>query len=823
MLDDVRAALGASSAAVLRAPPGAGKTTRVPLALLDEHWLAGAKIVMLEPRRLAARAAARRLAQSLGEAVGETVGYRVRLDTRVGPATRLEVVTEGVLTRMLQADPTLEGIGLVIFDEFHERSLHADLGLALTLQAQALVRPDMRILIMSATLDVAPVASLLGGAPIVVSEGREFPVVTHYEGDATARRGDTRAVEARVVATVQRALRDDTGGVLVFLPGAAEISRVEGQLAELVDHSRVLIAPLHGSLPADAQDRAIADAPPGMRKVALATSIAETSLTIQDVRVVVDSGLARVPRFSPRTGLTRLETVRVSAASAEQRRGRAGRIAPGICYRLWSEIEQSQLVPRAQPEILEADLAPLALELAAAGIIDPLSLRWLDPPPAPALAQARELLHELDAIDDGFRVTDHGRAMARLALHPRLSHMLLRATELGVGLTGCRLAALLGDRDPFRSDAANTDADVRTRLDAIAHGDARADSGALHRIRAEADHLARAMRVTRDALPDEEAAGLLVAFAYPDRIAQRRGAGRGRFVMRNGRGAALAVGDSLGDTEFLAVAAADERQPESRVFLAAPLSRALLEEQFPRQIAEERIVAWDAEAGRVTARRRARLGALVLADDLLRDVDPAEAAGALARALTAGGIDALPWSEGARRLRQRLAFLHQLDGSWPDVSDAALADSLDAWLAPRIVGMRSRDEVARLDLGAALLERLTWQQRAALDELAPTHLTVPSGSRVPIDYAEPAQPVLAVRLQEMFGCAETPRIAGGRVPLTLHLLSPAHRPLQVTRDLAGFWRTSYFDVRREMRGRYPKHDWPENPLAATPTARARKH
>ena len=822
MLDDVRASLRASGAAVLRAPPGAGKTTRVPLALLDEYWLAGAKIVMLEPRRLAARAAARRLAQSLGEPVGETVGYRVRLDTRVGPATRLEVVTEGVLTRMLQADPTLEGVGLVIFDEFHERSLHADLGLALTLQAQALVRPDMRILIMSATLDVAPVATLLGDAPIVVSEGREFPIVTHYEGDATARRGDTKAVEARVVATVQRALRDDSGGVLVFLPGAAEISRVESRLAELVDRSRVLIAPLHGSLPADAQDRAIADAPAGMRKVALATSIAETSLTIEDVRVVVDSGLARVPRFSPRTGLTRLETVRVSAASAEQRRGRAGRVAPGVCYRLWSEIEQGQLVPRATPEILEADLAPLALELAVAGIIDPLELRWLDPPPAPALAQARELLRELDAIDDRFQVTDHGRAMARLALHPRLSHMLVRATELGVGLTGCRLAALLGERDPFRSDATNADADVRARLDAIARGDSRADAGALHRIRAEADHLARAMHATRDARPDEEAAGLLVAFAYPDRIAQRRGATRGRFVMRNGRGAALAAGDPLGDAEFLAVAAADERQPESRVFLAAPLSRALIEEHFASQIGEERVVSWDDGAGRVMARRRTMLGALVLADDQLRDVDPAEAAGALARALTAGGIDALPWSEGARRLRQRLAFLHQLDGAWPDVGDAALAHSLDAWLAPRIVGMRSRADVARLDLGAALLERLTWQQRAALDELAPTHITVPSGSRVPVDYSDPAQPVLAVRLQEMFGCAETPRIADGRVALTLHLLSPAQRPLQVTRDLAGFWRTSYFDVRREMRGRYPKHDWPENPLAATPTARAKR-
>ena len=822
MLDDVRAALRASSAAVLRAPPGAGKTTRVPIALLDEPWLAGAKVVMLEPRRLAARAAARRLAQSLGEPVGGIVGYRVRLDTRVGPATRLEVVTEGVLTRMLQEDPTLDGVGLVIFDEFHERSLHADLGLALALDAQSLVRPDLRLLVMSATLDVAPVAQLLGDAPVIVSEGREFPIATHYEKDATTRRGDTWAIEARVVATVQRALRDDAGGVLVFLPGAAEIRRVESRLAELVDPKRVLLTPLHGSLPADAQDRAIADAPPGVRKVALATSIAETSLTIQDIRVVVDSGLARVPRFSPRTGLTRLETTRVSLASAEQRRGRAGRVAPGVCYRLWSEIEQSQLVPRATPEIVEADLAPLALELAAAGIADPLALRWLDAPPAAALAQARELLRALEAVDDRSHATDHGRAMARLALHPRLSHMLLRATSMGLGVMGCRLAALLTERDPFRGDAAQTDADVRARLEAIARGDPRADPAALHRIRAEAEHLARALRVTRDAPAGEDAAGILLAFAYPDRIAQQRGATRGRFVMRNGRGAALTASDPLGDAEFLAVAAADERQPESRVFLAAPLSRGALDEHFAAQITEERSVEWDDRAERVAARKRTVLGALVLADDPLRDVDPADAAAALARALTASGIDALPWSDGARRLRQRLAFLHQCRDGWPDVSDAALARSIDAWLAPRILGMRSRADVARLDLGAALLQRLTWQQRAELDELAPSHITVPSGSRVPIDYTDPAQPVLAVRLQEMFGCAETPRIGGGRIPLTLHLLSPAQRPLQVTRDLAGFWRTSYFDVRREMRGRYPKHDWPEDPLAATPTARAKK-
>ena len=817
----MRSALRASAGLVLQAPPGAGKTTRVPLALLDEGWLGGAKIVMLEPRRLAARAAARRLAESLGETVGRTVGYRVRLDTRVGPSTRLEVVTEGVLTRMLQDDPTLDGVGLLIFDEFHERSLHADLGLALALHAQRLVRPDLRLLVMSATLDVAPVARLLGDVPIVASEGRAFPVTTHYERVPHA---DRRSVEGRVVATIQRALRDDDGGILVFLPGAAEIRRVELQLRELVDANRIIVAPLHGSLAGDAQDQAIEPAPPGKRKVVLATSIAETSLTIQDVGVVVDSGLARVPRFSPRTGMTRLETVRVTRSSAEQRRGRAGRVAAGVCHRLWTEIEQEQLLPRATPEILEADLAPLALELAVAGIENPSELRWLDPPPNAALAQARELLTELEALDDHFQSTPHGRAMAGLAVHPRLAHMLLRARTLNVGVAASRLAALLGERDPFRGEDTRLDADLRSRLDAVtrAGNDQRVDASVVRRVRALADQLARQLGVERDEPGADVSPGLLIALAYPDRIAQHRGHARGRFVMRNGRGATLDPNDPLGNADFLAIAAVDDRQPESRVFLAAPLSREDIAAHFAGQMREQRVIEWDARAERVIARRQTMLGAIVLEDEPLADVDPLEVATALARALATNGVGALPWSEAARRLRQRLAFVHHMDATWPDVSDAALAQSIEAWLAPRIVGMRSRAEVERLDLGAALLEQLSWTQRAALDELAPTHLTVPSGSRVPIDYSDPHAPVLAVRLQEMFGCADTPRIAGGRVPLTLHLLSPAHRPLQVTRDLAGFWRTSYFDVRREMRGRYPKHDWPEDPLHAAPTARAKR-
>jgi len=712
--------LNASTGLVLQAAPGAGKTTRVPLALLEAAWLGGAKLVMLEPRRLAARAAARRLADSLGEAVGETVGYRVRLDTRVGRRTRLEVVTEGVLTRMLQDDPTLHDVGLLIFDEFHERSIHADLGLALALQTQRLLRPELRLLVMSATLDVAPVAGLLGGAPIIASEGREFPVTTHYVDQPIDMR-DTRQLEARVAATVERAVRDHPGDVLVFLPGIAEIRRVEEVLADRLPSGATVIG-LHGSLPADLQDRAIAPSRPGERKIVLATSIAETSLTIEGVHVVVDSGLARVPRFSPQTALTRLETVHVTRASAEQRRGRAGRLGPGVCYRLWTEIEQGQLLPRATPEILSADLTPLALDLADAGIAEPAELSWLDQPPAAALRQARELLTELEALDVSGRLTKHGADMARLALHPRLAHMALRGRELGVGVTAAHVAALLGERDLLRSDASIPDADVRLRLELLARGsDRRVDRSALHRVRAEAEQLSRQLDTPARERIDPEMAGVLVALAYPDRIAQRRGAGRGRYLLRNGRGAALGDADPLGTQPFLAVAALDGRQPESRIFLAAPLSRADLDAHFGAQLTDERLVEWDARTSSVVAVRRTRLGAIVLDESPVHDADPSDVASVLARHLGDEGVDALPWSDAARRLRERIAFLHLVDATWPDVSDAALATSMDAWLAPRITGMRRRADVARLDLASALLERLTWQQRAALDELAPTH------------------------------------------------------------------------------------------------------
>lgn len=826
VLPELRGALRRRAAAVLQAPPGAGKTTRVPLALLDEPWLAGQKAVMLEPRRLAARAAARRMAAALGERVGDTVGHRVRMDTRVGPRTRLEVVTEGVLARMLQSDPALEGVGLVVFDEFHERSLHADLGLALALQSQALLRDDLRILVMSATLDGAAVAALLGGAPVVTSEGRAHPVETRY-----LPRPADGWLDARVARATLEALEREPGDVLVFLPGQAEIRRVEERLREAGPGPGVRVAPLYGGLPQEAQDRAIEPSPPGERRVVLATSIAETSLTIEGVRVVVDSGVMRVPRFSPRTGMTRLETVPVTRASAEQRRGRAGRVGPGVCYRLWTESEQHGLVPHATPEILAADLAPLALELAAWGIADPAELRWLDPPPAAAFAQARGLLAQLGALDAAGAATPHGRRMAALGTHPRLAHMLLRGAELGLGALACDLAALLEERDPFRGDGGVPDADLRLRLEALrdprgggSHRGHRVDAGTLHRARDAARHWQGALGIRAGApRPADEAgsAGLLLAFAYPDRIAQKRPGQPGRFLLRNGRGATLEGAQALAGAPYLVAAELDGQGRESRVYLAAPLAEEELAAHFAEQTETEESVAWDADTGSVRARRRERLGALVLRDAPLPDPDPQAVAAALLDGIARAGIASLPWSRDGQRLRERLVFLHRHDPAWPDASDAALLAALPEWLGPHLYGLRRMDEVRRLDPGGILLDRLPWERRAALDALAPSHVQVPSGSRIPVDYSDPDAPVLAVRLQEVFGMTETPRVAGGRVPLTLHLLSPANRPVQVTRDLASFWRGTYFEVKKDLKGRYPKHDWPDDPLQATPTHRVR--
>ncbi|MEX2611094.1 MAG: ATP-dependent helicase HrpB [Gemmatimonadota bacterium] len=846
----LHAALADAGAAVLVAPPGAGKTTRVPLALLDAPWLAGRRILMLEPRRLAARAAAGHMARLLDEEVGGTVGYRVRMDTQVSGRTRIEVVTEGVVTRLLQADPALEGVGALLFDEFHERSLHADLGLALALQARALLRPDLRVVVMSATLDAEPVATLLDGAPVVCSEGRDYPVETHWLGAPVPR----WRVAAPTAAAVRQALAEHEGDVLAFLPGAGEIRRTEALLREAGVPAGAEIHPLFGDLPRQAQDAAIAPSPPGRRKVVLATAIAETSLTIEGVRVVVDAGLARAPRFDARTGMTRLETLPVSRASADQRRGRAGRVAPGVCYRLWGEAEERGLVPHAAPEIMEADLTPLALELAVWGVADPGELRWLDPPPAGAFAQARELLAELDALDAAGAVTARGRRMAALPLHPRLAHMLLEAGGGDALATACRLAALLAERDVLRGGQPAPGSDVRLRLELLGRirGDgrggghlpsqvrgARVEAGAVRRAAREAADLERRVRrllaaeapgagrggpvaphgpdAPRGAGHDADP-GPLLALAYPDRVARRRG-GRGRFLLRNGRGAALEPTDDLADQEWLVAPELGGHGAESRIWLAAPLAGDEVERLFGEHMVVKETVHWEGE--RLRATRAERLGAIVVREGSHTRLTDSEAIPALLAAIRAHGLELLSWGREAERTRQRMAFLHALQPDWPDVSDAALLEGLEAWLAPWLAGVRGAADLRRLDLGQILLAAVPYPLRARLDELAPTHVEVPSGSRIAVDYGDSAAPILAVRLQEMFGLTDTPRIGGGKLPLTLHLLSPARRPVQVTRDLASFWRSGYFEVRKDLRGRYPKHYWPEDPLRAEATKRVK--
>jgi len=824
VLPALREVLAAGNAAVLQAPPGAGKTTAVPLALAGEPWLAGRKLVMLEPRRLAARAAARRMAALRGEPVGRTVGFRVRMETQVSAQTRIEVVTEGVLTRMLQEDPALEGTGLLVFDEYHERSLPADTGLALALETQAVLRPDLRLLVMSATLDGSRVATLLGGAPVVRSEGRAFPVTTLHRPPRAGQR-----IEAAAAAVVHEALAAGPGDILVFLPGAGEIRRVQERLEQDGLDPAVSVHALHGAMPIEAQDLAILPGDRGRRKVVLATALAETSLTIEGVRVVVDAGLARVPRFSPRTGMTRLETVRVSRASADQRRGRAGRLGPGTCYRLWAAHEEAGLVPHATPEILEADLAPLALDLAVAGVRDPATLRWLDPPPAAAFVQARVLLGWLGALDEGGRLTAHGRAMADLGMHPRLAHMALVARQRGEGALAAQLAALLGDRDPARGTGGAPDVDLRLRVEALAHpGRGRAlpglelDPAGARRVKVEAAEWARRLGVGA-APADPSGTGALLALAYPDRIAQRRSGQAGRFVLRNGRGAVMAPGQSLEREDWLVVAALDDAGAEGRIQLAAPLTLEEVVRAGAGQLEDVEELHWDSGAGAVVARRLRRLGALVLEEATNHDPDPDARRRAVLAGLAGEGISALPWSPASRRIRERLAFLHHWDpAAWPDVSDEALTATLGDWLGPSLGQARRRADIARLDLGACLATRLDWSQRSELESLAPDRIEVPSGSRLTVDYSDPARPVLAVRLQEVFGWTSTPKVAGGRVPLTLHLLSPAFRPVQVTQDLAGFWRGAYFEVRKDLRGRYPKHAWPEDPLSAVPVRGARR-
>jgi len=808
--------------AVLQAPTGSGKTTRVPLALLDQPWLQGRRVVMLEPRRLAARGAAVWMARLLGEEVGGRVGYRIRGDTRVGPSTRVEVVTEGVLTRMLQGDPGLEGVGVLIFDEFHERNLHGDLGLALALEVRGAIRADLRLLVMSATLDPAPVAAILGGAPVVSAGGRLHPVRIQYRYHPV--RG---GMERSVAAAVQDAMGEVEGDLLVFLPGAAEIRRTRERLLEGELPPGVRILPLHGGLSGGAQEEALAPAPLGGRKVILATDIAETSLTIEGIRGVVDAGWARVPRFDPRRGMGTLATVRVSRASADQRAGRAGRTAPGVAYRLWTRGEHAALPDRPVPEILEADLTPLALELAAWGTSDLGELAWLDSPPAGAFRAARILLGELGALDGKGRISAHGFAMAESGLHPRIAHMVVTAVGRGgeTGRLACDLAAILEDRDLLRWEGPEPpDPDLSLRLSLLrGAGPWRggADRGALHRARGEADRLRRRFRVPRpeggEGEPHPTQVGALLALAYPDRVARARSGGGGRFLLSGGGGAVLSPMYALAREPWLVAASLQGQAREGTILLAAPLDESTVREVAGEGLRREERVGWDPEAGAVHSRWEERLGALLLRSGPLANPDPARITAVLLQALREAGPESLGWSRESRELLERLRFLRGLDPSgWPDLSDAGLVAGMEQWLAPWLPGMRTLEEVRRLDLAPALRGMLPPGAHSGLDRLAPAALEVPSGSRIRVDYSDPSAPVLAVRLQELFGLGETPAVGGGRVPLTLHLLSPARRPVQVTRDLASFWRSGYPEVRKELRGRYPKHAWPEDPLAAEP-------
>jgi len=830
VLPALQQALAAGGNALLTAPPGAGKTTVVPLALLNAPWLSGKKLLMLEPRRLAARAAAHRMASMRGEPVGAAVGYRMRLDTKIGPHTRVEVVTEGILARLLQQDPALSVYAAILFDEFHERSLQADTGLALCLETQRLFRPDLRLLVMSATLDCGPVSDLLGHAPVISCEGRMFPVETRYLDQPLSGH-----LDIAVTQVIRRSLARDQGSLLVLLPGMAEIRRVERQLLAAGLGSNVMIAPLHGDLPQAAQDSAIEPAPRGTRKVVLATSIAETSLTIDGIRVVIDGGQLRAPRFDPRSGLTRLETIRVTQDSAEQRRGRAGRLEPGICYSLWTEKEQAALAPRRPPEILDADLAPLMLDLAQWGTTDPSELSWLTMPPSGSVAQAKELLIRLDALDATGRITPHGKQMAELPLHPRLSHMLLKSVPLTLTGLACDLGALLSERDPLRGPTGTRQTDLRLRIDVL-HGDrdhvgsASVDRGTIQRVKRTADVWRRQLGLHVSARPADKQeqirqTGLLLALAYPDRIAQRQRSGDARYLLTNGRGALFANPDPLASEPYLVIADLDAGSQWARIDLAAPLALDDIEQLHRQQIVESEAVTWDERTKSVRASRQRRLGALVLSEQALPKPDPSLMAAALLDGVREAGLATLAWTPELQQWRTRVQFLRRMEGPdsiWPDLSDETLLRTLDEWLAPYLNGITTLERVQRLDLVQPLYALLTWEQQRDLDRLAPTHLTVPSGSKIRIEYDTPDLPVLAVRLQEMFGCKETPRVVDGKVAVMLHLLSPAKRPVQVTKDLASFWANAYQEVRKELRGRYPKHHWPDNPLAALPTAKTKR-
>jgi ATP-dependent helicase HrpB len=824
LLPRIRDSLAGHPRLVLEAPPGAGKTTQVPLALLDADWLAGRKIVMLEPRRIAARAAAQFMAQQLGEAVGQTVGYRIRFESRVGATTRIEVVTEGILTRLIQHDPELPGIGAIVFDEFHERHLAGDLGAVLALDVQATLRPDLRLLLMSATLDGERIAQWLE-APRLSSPGRSFPVRIEHPPARTQE-----SIEHQLARVARQALQENEGDVLAFLPGRREIARVQSVLAQTLARDDIEVLALHGELSLPEQQAALAPAEPGTRRIVLATNVAESSLTLPGIRAVVDAGLAREPRFDPNSGFTRLETVAIAQASADQRAGRAGRVAPGTAYRLWPQSQRLESARKA--EIGHAELSALALELAAWGVTadSTAAMRWLDPPPAGALAQARELLLRLGALDTDGRIVALGRRMLELGASPRLAAAALRAPTPLRALVA-DLLALMEARSPLRGERARSD-DFRVRVAALhawrdrrgapVRGDV--DTGALAAIEQLSKGWRRRLDVHTAAsgMPDSHRVGDLLLHAFPDRVARRDDSNPLRYTLANGRGARLHENTALHGEPWLVALDLRYDARDSLILAAAPLDPRVLERDYPAQFTRERTLRWNDDRAAVEAFEEQRFGAIVL-DRRSVPVQPQDALPALLGAVRAKGIDALPWSEPARRIRVRMLALR----AWmpelglADVSDAALLASLDDWLAPYLLGKHRLDALKPEELSQALAARLDHEQRRTLDAQAPESLTVPSGQSRRLEYAEGEPPVLAVKLQELFGLADTPRVGGGRIPVTLHLLSPAGRPIQVTQDLRGFWERTYPEVKKELKGRYPRHPWPDDPWTATPTHRAK--
>ncbi len=804
-LPELTAALRASNTAVLVAPPGAGKTTRVPLVLAEEDWARGKRILVLEPRRIAARAAAERMARTLGQRVGGRVGLRVRFGSKVSRDTAVEIITEGIFTRMILDDPALDGVAAVLFDEFHERSLDADLGLALARDAQQGLREDLKLLVMSATIDGARVATLLGGAPVIESEGRAFPVDTRYAGR------DQRPIEPQMADTIARAMRAEPGSVLAFLPGVAEIRRTQNQLEGRTDAITDVVT-LYGAMAGDEQDRAISPAPAGRRKIVLATSLAETSITIEGVRIVVDSGLSRVPRYEPDVGVTRLETVRVSHAAADQRRGRAGRTEPGVCYRLWDEPQTASLEPYAKPEILAADLSSFALDLAAWGTT-PDKLAFLDPPPRAAISEATALLRELGALDADGRITKEGKLLRRLPLPPRLARMIVDAASQGEAERAAEIAALIGERG-----LGGDDIDLRGRLNG------------LHRDRSPRGRDARAMAKRWAEIASsgsqqevaETSVGSLLALAYPERIGKNRGGANGSFLLVNGRGANVDAASPLAREPFLAVAELTGTAAQGRILLAAPITLEEIEVGFADRIETRDEVTFDAASASLRGRRSRRLGSIALSEQPFPVTADEETSQKLAAGIGKLGTARLPWTKALKQWRDRVLFLRASEGDeWPDLSDTALSDTAAQWLAPALTDKTALNDFTADEFDGALGAVLPWPLKRRLDTEAPTHFEAPTGSQVPIDYEAEGGPKISIRVQELFGLDRHPSIAGGKVPLLIELLSPAHRPVQMTRDLPGFWRGSYAAVRTEMRGRYPRHPWPDDPIAAPPTRRAK--